>query len=83
MSTVEQKIDALGEHIADLRVSSARMATSLEEHVRRTNLLETRVEQFARAAERAQGIGMAAGALGWVVATAAALLEIWRAVHAG
>ncbi len=83
MHGLEQKIDALGEHIADLRVSAARMATSLEEHVRRTNLLETRVESFAKAAERAQGIGMAAGALGWVVATAAALLEIWRALHTG
>jgi hypothetical protein len=83
MSVIEQKLDTLSEHIADLRVSAARMATSLEEHVRRTNLLESRVEQFAKAAERAQGIGMAAGALGWIVATAAAILEVWRTLHAG
>ncbi len=81
--SIELKLDVLSEHIADLRVSSARMATSLEEHVRRTNLLESRVEQFAKAAERAQGIGIAAGALGWIVATAAALLEIWRTLHVG
>lgn len=78
---LEDKVDTLGDQIADVRVSMARMAVSLEEHVKRTNLLEDRVEAFNRTVQRAQGLGIAVGALGWLIATAAALLEIWRALH--
>lgn len=81
--SLEDKVDRLTSHVADVRVHMARMATSLEEHVRRTNLLENRVEQFSRAVQRAQGLGIAAAALGWLVGTAAALAEMWRALHGG
>jgi hypothetical protein len=81
--SLEEKVDGIVEHVADLRVNVARITTSLETHIKRTNLLEARVEQFNKTVQRAQGLGIAVGALGWLIATAAALSEIWRALHGG
>jgi hypothetical protein len=78
---LEDKIDQIAGQMADVRVSMAKMAVSLETHIRRTDLLEERIESFQRTVQKAQGLGIAVGALGWLIATAAALLEIYRALH--
>jgi hypothetical protein len=75
---LEAKLDTVVRDIADIRVSHARMAESLEIHVKRTNLLEARVEQFGT---RVKGLSMAASILGWLLATAATLVELWRGFH--
>jgi hypothetical protein len=78
LARLEAKMDTIGSNVADLRVSTARMAESLDIHVKRTDLLETRVEQFG---DRVKGLGMAASILGWGLATAATVVELWRGLH--
>jgi len=76
---LENKVDGIVSDIADLRVTSARMADSLDMHIKRTDLLEHRVEQFNAAWQRLKGVWLAMSALGWLVATATTIAELLRA----
>jgi hypothetical protein len=81
LDALHQKVDAISGQVADIRVMSGRIEADLLHHIKRTDLLETRVEQFSAVVDRAKGVGTAVSALGWMLATAATLLEMWRAMR--
>lgn len=47
MSGVDEKLDKILEDLSEIKVVTAVNTAHLEEHIRRTDLLETRVEQVA------------------------------------
>lgn len=44
MSTNDQKLDKIQEDVTDIKITMARNTASLEEHMRRTSILESKVE---------------------------------------
>lgn len=66
LERIESKIDRLGEKMGDISTSVSRNTHSLEEHMRRTELLESKVEplelQVAKQAVFAKTVSWFTGA---------------------
>lgn len=71
---LEDKIDKISDDISEVKVTLARNTVSLEEHVRRTNILEDKVEPMRK------DIDMAKGAIAFIglLATIATIIALFR-----
>jgi len=81
MRSLDEKVDSIAADIGTIKITMAVNTSELALHVKRTDLLEAQVAKYERTVQRAQGLGIAAGALGWIIATAATLMEVWRGLH--
>jgi hypothetical protein len=80
---IEEKLDKVGERVSNVDVTLARQAVSLEEHMRRTALLEQRTEQLTvelkpltRAHNMWSGVGKALAIIGTLVTILCASLKL-------
>ncbi len=74
--------DSFGRHVAVIEEQSkllARLTSTVEEHVRRTNLLERRTAPVVRAYAVSSVLVRVAG---WLAAAAGGALGLWAAVRA-
>ena len=71
---LEEKLDFLGEHLAEIDKTLVRNTVSLEDHVRRTNLLETKLEPVEKHVAVIQGIAKFIALLGALLGIAKAVL---------
>ena len=77
------KLDRIADDITEIRVTQGSQATDLAHHIRRTDLLEDRVEQLAVSIEpvkahvqQVRGVGIFLGVVLTVIGIAAALLKL-------
>jgi hypothetical protein len=54
---IEAKIDKVMEHIGSIDVTIAKLTVSVDEHVRRTNLLEETIDPIKKSYDTRVGIG--------------------------
>lgn len=78
LDRVEEKLDKVAERIGSIETTLAVQAQSLAHHVKRTDLLEARVEQFQEAKLQLTGAQKAAIAAGGLVSVALTAVEIYR-----
>lgn len=71
---IEDKIDKISDDISEVKVTLARNTVSLEEHVKRTNILEARVEPMRKDIDMVKGAIALIGLLA-TIATIAALFR--------
>ena len=71
ITRIEDKIDKLGGHLSSIDVTLARQEASLSEHIRRTALLEDKIEPIENHVSMVSGIVRFIG----IVATVAAIGE--------
>jgi DNA-binding ferritin-like protein len=55
MDKMEEKLDKVIEHIAEINVTLGKQSVILEEHVKRTNLLEAKLEPVEKHVHMIQG----------------------------
>ena len=55
LERIENKIDHIGEKIVSLDITSAKQQTSLDEHIRRTELLENEVRPLKKHVDMVNG----------------------------
>ena len=82
---INDKLDKIIDDIGEIKVTHAKNTAHLEEHMRRTDLLETRVEQVAGSIQPIQThVDMIKGAMKLVTIVAAiasvilGILKLWR-----
>ena len=56
MNKIEEKLDKIAEHQAEMNVTLGKQSIILEEHVRRTNILEKKIEPIERHVHRVEGV---------------------------
>lgn len=71
---IEDKLDKVVDHIASIEVTLAKQHTSLEEHIRRTNILESKVEPIEKHVNMVQG----AIKLILILSAAAGILAVFK-----
>lgn len=83
-----EKLDKIGADIGEIKVSVAVQAAQLKEHMRRTDLLETRVEQVAASVSPIQtSMAMVQGAvkLGSALLASGSIIvgvfKLWHLFH--
>lgn len=71
---IEDKIDKISDDISDVKVTLVRNTISLEEHVKRTNMLEAKVDPIEK------DIYMAKGAIAFIglLAIVATIIAVFR-----
>lgn len=73
MSNNDQKLDKIQEDVTDIKVTLARNTASLEEHMRRTALLESKIEPLETHADMVKGAIKLVG----IIAALAAIAEVF------
>lgn len=56
LSRIENKIDKIVDHISSIDVTLAAQHMSLEEHIKRTNLLEEQIEPLKKHTANVEGV---------------------------
>lgn len=72
---IERKIDKIAEHIGNIDVTLAKQEVTLTEHIRRTSLLEKKMEPVEKHVNMVHGVLKAIAALGTVVGIVHAILK--------
>lgn len=72
LERIETKIDHITDKIVSLDITSAKQQTSLDEHIRRTNLLEEEIRPIKKHVDRVNG---ALSVIGFI----AVLVEVYKA----
>lgn len=78
LDRLENKVDSVQSHCAQIDVTLTKQAADVEHHIKRTDLLEYRVEQVAASIRPISEWQTRIKAIGWLVgfiATAAGILE--------
>lgn len=52
---IEDKLDKIAEHMAAMNVTLGKQSVILDEHIRRTNLLESKIEPVEKHVQRVEG----------------------------
>jgi hypothetical protein len=76
MTTPEEKLDRILDHIGSIDVTLARQEVSLADHIRRTAILEAQVDPIRRHVAMVQGVLKAVGLVGTVVAFLSGLFSL-------
>jgi uncharacterized protein YdcH (DUF465 family) len=71
------KIEKIDDRLNNIDTSLVRQTVSLEEHIRRTNLLENEIKPVKRHVIMVESVFKFIGAISVVIGTAAALYEIF------
>lgn len=81
---IQDKLDKIVADIGEIKVTTALNTSHLGEHMKRTDLLETRVEQVASAMKPIQShVDMVSGALkllgiiGTIIGIIAGVMKLW------
>lgn len=71
---IEEKLDKVADHIADINTTIAKQEVSLDEHIRRTNLLEEKVAPLEK------HVSMVNGVIKFIVllSAIAAIVEVFK-----
>jgi hypothetical protein len=77
MERLESKLDKVVESISRIDVTLAKQAVQLEEHIRRTNLLETQLTSIRSHVNMVQGVGVFIGIIATLAAIAASLVKVF------
>lgn len=80
LERIETKLDRVSDTLSGQAVTLARNTVSLEDHVRRTNLLEARVEPLTVAHQRWVGAGKAFAVVGAVIGVLSSLVAVTEGV---
>ncbi len=73
LERIEDKVDIIGQHVGSINVTLAGQHISLEEHIRRTALLESELKPIKK------HVDMVSGAMK-LLAVAATLIAIYKAL---
>lgn len=68
---LEEKLDKMADHMAEMNVTLGKQSIILEEHIRRTDLLEKKIEPIEKHVHRVEGAFKLIG----LIATLAAIVE--------
>lgn len=77
LDRIERKQDATAAHTASIDVTLGRQAVEIEHHIRRTDALEERVEQVAKAIEPINDHVKVIKGLGWAIGGISTLAGAW------
>lgn len=75
MERLEEKLDKIVEQIAEINVTMARNTASLDEHIRRTNMLEEKLEPVEKHVIMVNGAAKLLMGLLGLAATAVAIYK--------
>lgn len=73
---IESKIDKIADHISSIDVTLAKQQVILDEHVKRTNLLEKKLEPVERHVTVINGLMKLIAALGTIIGLIHGMLKL-------
>lgn len=73
---IEEKLDKVVDSISDINVTLAKQSVILDEHVKRTNLLEAKVEPIQRHVTMVNGVVKFIGLIGIFIGIIEGFLKI-------
>lgn len=80
LDRIEGKIDKLSEHLSNMDVTLAAQHISLENHIRRTELLEAQVIPMKKRYDTLNGVIKGLTVLGGLAAGILAILKLYKAI---
>lgn len=75
---LEDKLDKISDHISDINITLAKQSVILEEHVKRTNLLEEKIKPIERHVVMANGALKLIAALSMIACMAEAVKAMMK-----
>lgn len=78
LDKIFEKIDKIDDRLNNIDVSLVRQTVSLEEHIRRTNLLEEEIKPVKRHVLMVEAIFKIIGVLSVCISVFVKLYEIWK-----
>lgn len=80
LERIELKIDDISEHIASVDTTLALQHQSLEEHMRRSDLLERKIEPLENHVALIHGLFKLLGVLGTIAAIISTALKLFKVI---